>query len=114
MKRNSSETTALFTTKCSICCFEEGPIYRGIEFLKMTTCDSDIPVADDFDAAMAITDVDMFQNDTDILLEVNSVVKHLPSAKKSGQVHCHIQNLPIRIRIVETCKIKTSRQFAVQ
>ena len=32
----------------------------------MTTCDSDIPVADDVDAAMAITDVDIFENDTEV------------------------------------------------
>ena len=56
----------------------------------MTTCSSDILVADDFDAVMAIIDADMLENDIEILSEVNSVVENLPSAKNSGQHHCHI------------------------
>ena len=56
----------------------------------MTTCGSDILVADDFDAVMAIIDADMLENDTEILSEVNSVVENLPLAKNSGQYHCHI------------------------
>ena len=39
---------------------------------------------------MAIIDADMLENNTEMLSEVNSVVKNLPSAKNSGQHHCHI------------------------
>ena len=55
----------------------------------MVTCGSDFLVADDFDAFMAIIDVDMLENDRNVI-RVNSVVKNLPSAKNSGQHHCHI------------------------
>ena len=56
----------------------------------MATCGSDFLVADDFDAIMAIIDADMLENNTVMLLEVNSVVENLPSASNSGQHHCHI------------------------
>ena len=32
----------------------------------------------------------MLENNTEMLSEVNSVVENLPSAKNSGQHHCHI------------------------
>ena len=56
----------------------------------MATCGSDFLVEDDFDALMATIDAEMFENDTKMLSEVNSVVENLPSAKNSGQHHCHI------------------------
>ena len=56
----------------------------------MTTCGSDFPVADDFDAVMAIFDVDVLESDIEMLSDVNSVVENLPSAKMSGQHHCQI------------------------
>ena len=36
---------------------------------------------------MAIIDADMLENDTEMLSEV---IKNLPSAKNSGQQHCHM------------------------
>ena len=56
----------------------------------MAICGSDFLVVDDFDVVMAIIDADMLENDSEMLLEVNSVVKNLPSAKNSGQHHCHV------------------------
>ena len=56
----------------------------------MVTCGSDLLEVDDFDAVIAITDADMLSNDTEMLSEVNYNVENLPSAKKSGQYHCHI------------------------
>ena len=56
----------------------------------MAACGSDFLVADDFDGIMAIIDEDMLENSTEMLSEVNSVVKNLPSVKKSGQHDCHI------------------------
>ena len=56
----------------------------------MAACGSDFLVADDFDGIMAIIDEDMLENSTEMLSEVNSVVKNLPSVKKSGQHHCYI------------------------
>ena len=57
----------------------------------MAACGSNFLVADDFEAVMARTDVDMFENDTEMLSEVNSVA-----------------------RIVEICEIETSREFTAQ
>ena len=56
----------------------------------MATCGSDFLVEVDFDALMATIDADMFENDTKMLSEVNSVVENLPSAKNSRQNHCLI------------------------
>lgn len=42
----------------------------------MTACGSDFLFADNFDAA-------------EMLLELNSVIRNLPSAKKSGHHHCY-------------------------
>ena len=56
----------------------------------MAACGSDFLVADDFDGVMAVIDTDMLESDAEMLSEVNSAVKNLPSAKKSGQNHCYI------------------------
>ena len=56
----------------------------------MAACGSDFLVADNFDAAMAVIDAEMLENNAEMLLELNSVIKNLPSAKKSGHHHCHI------------------------
>ena len=56
----------------------------------MVTCGSDFLVQDDFDAVIVIIGADMLENNTEMLSEVNSVVENLPSAKNSGQNHCHI------------------------
>ena len=56
----------------------------------MTVCGSDFLVAFDVYAVMTIIDVNMLENNTEILLKVNSVVENLPSTKKSWQHHCYI------------------------
>ena len=56
----------------------------------MATCGSDFLVADDFDAVMAMIDADMLENDKGMLSDLYSVLENLPSAKNSGQHHCHI------------------------
>ena len=56
----------------------------------MVTCGSGFLVADNFDSVMTIIDANMLENDTEMLSEVNSVIKNLPSAKNSGQHHYHI------------------------
>ena len=61
-------------------------VLRGCNFKN----GNDFLVADDFDAVMAVIDVAMLENDAEMLSEVNSVLKNLPSAKKSGQHHGHI------------------------
>ena len=43
----------------------------------MAVCGSDYLVPDDFDAVMARIDTDMLENDTEMLPEVNSVVKYI-------------------------------------
>ena len=43
----------------------------------MTACGSDFLVADDFGVIMAIIDADMLENNTEMLSEVNSVVKYI-------------------------------------
>ena len=43
----------------------------------MAACGSDFLVADDFDAVIARIDADMLENNTEMLPEVNSVVKHI-------------------------------------
>ena len=43
----------------------------------MAACGSDFLVAYDFDAVMARIDTDMLENDTEMLPEVNSVVKYI-------------------------------------
>ena len=52
----------------------------GDRISKNGACGNNFLVADDFDAVMAIIDADMLENDTE----------NLPSAKNSGQHHCHI------------------------
>ena len=56
----------------------------------MIACSSDFLVADDFDTVMTVIDANILENNAERLSEVNSVVKNLPSAKKSGQCHSHI------------------------
>ena len=58
----------------------------------MTACNSEFVVADDFDVVMPITNTDILKNDTEMLSEVNSAVKNLPSAKKSEQHHIDISS----------------------
>ena len=50
---------------------------------------SDFVLTVDFDAVMAITDAVMLENKPKMSSKVNSVVKNLPWAKKSGYL-CHI------------------------
>ena len=57
--------------------FSKRPNPQGIKFLKMAACGSDFLVAYDFDAVMARIDTDMLENDTEMLPEVNSVVKYI-------------------------------------
>lgn len=56
----------------------------------MAACVSNFLVTDDFDVVMAAIDANILEKDTELLLEVNSVVKNLPSTKKSGHRYCHI------------------------
>ena len=58
----------------------------------MTACNSEFVVADEFDVVMLITNTDILKNDTEMLSEVNSAVKNLPSAKKSEQHHIDISS----------------------
>lgn len=56
----------------------------------MIACSSDFLVADDFDTVMTVIDANILENNAERLSEVNSVVKNLSSAKKSGQYNNHI------------------------
>ena len=69
---------------------------------------SEFLVADDFDAVMTVTDTDILENDTEILLEVISVMENLPSGKKSGQRHCQICSniFPTEPRLLIYVKLK--------
>ena len=56
----------------------------------MIACSSDFLVADDFDTVMTVIYANILENNAERLSEVNSVIKNLPSAKKSGQCHSPI------------------------
>ena len=80
----------------------------------MVTCGSYFLVADVFDAVIAVIDVDVLKNGTEIrgkfCCRKPAISKELWTTSQSYL----LQNLLIRIRIVETLKIKTSQEFVVQ
>ena len=75
----------------------------------MATCGSEFLVADGFDAVMAITDADNVIRGK-FCCRKPAISKELWTISLSYL----LQNLPIRIRIIETCKVKTCREFVVQ
>ena len=93
----------------------------------METCGSDFLVAYDFDAVMAIIDADFREQHRNVIrgAKINVDFREQHRNVIRGKLCCQkptiskelsttplpylLKNLPIRIRIVEACKIKTSR-----
>ena len=75
---------------------------------KMASGKDEFLYEDDFDAVLAVTDADMFENDADMVSEIVTCIKNLPSRKLFVQMRVLSKSLSIQSRFIKARESKTS------